>query len=91
MPMHEQGRAKLAEEMGEVQQILGKLQAYPQLALPTQELHPDGTNLRHRLENELGDLIAAVGFTIKKMGLNEKFIEFRANEKSILFNQWDKE
>ena len=49
------GRIKLAEECGELVQVLMKTQAYP-----NSTIHPDGSNLRDRLTEEIGDVLAAI-------------------------------
>jgi NTP pyrophosphatase (non-canonical NTP hydrolase) len=56
------GIAKLQEEMGELQAVLGKLHAYPD------GQHPDmrySAPLTHRLQEELADVIAACQFSSK--------------------------
>lgn len=53
------GLAKLAEECGELQQIIGKLMAYPEGD------HPDGAGpLVERLQEELADVSGAVNFVV---------------------------
>ena len=96
MSMQQNGLAKLIEECGEVLQIAGKMIQYPDLQLPVVherlfKLHPDGTNLRVHLEEELGDLYAALNFVMKKLQLNEVIVRVRSEEKLALFKQWDKE
>lgn len=89
MPMRNQGRAKLVEEAGEVLQICGKMDQYPD-----QDIHPDGFPLRPRLIDELADLAAAGEFVIDKMALTtEEVKQFtdRFNEKFDLFCSWDTE
>lgn len=54
------GIAKLAEECGELQQIIGKLMAYPSGE------HPDGAgDLAERLRDEMADVMAAVQFVVE--------------------------
>lgn len=55
MTMAAAGVAKLIEECGELQQVLGKKLAW----WDTDEPHWDGTILRDRLVEEMGALIAA--------------------------------
>jgi NTP pyrophosphatase (non-canonical NTP hydrolase) len=51
------GLAKLAEECGELQQVIGKIMAYPDGE------HPDGAgDLAQRLQDEMADVVAAVRF-----------------------------
>ena len=78
------GIAKLIEESGEVNQLLGKLMAYPEGTCPT------GTNLVEELEKELGDLIAAtINFIELNNQLSESTIEARADHKLEIFKQWE--
>lgn len=66
------GLSKLIEEMGEVQQIAGKL-----IATGGKAEHWDGTDLMKRMSEELADLSAAVQFFsdmngMYRMGYNER-------------------
>lgn len=82
--MANNGLAKLVEECGEVLQIAGKLIAYPGGE------HPDGAgNLHDRLENELGDLRAAIQFVVETHRLDgrEKIFN-RYQSKLIQFREW---
>lgn len=50
-------RAKLVEELGELLQLIGKLQAFPD------NIHPDGKgDLRYRLLDEIADIYAALRY-----------------------------
>ncbi len=99
MAMRENGLVKLSEECAEVIQVAQKLIAYPDLqpypaALfsdGTTALHPDGTDLRKRLEDEIGDAIAAVQFVRQKLCLSDERIWERIGKKLELFRQWDSE
>lgn len=87
MVMRNQGRAKLTEECGEMLQVIGKIDQYPD----TDE-HPDGEgSLRRRLEVEMADLLASCSFVIRKMNLDTDFIKRRAESKLALYEQWDQE
>lgn len=88
--MQQNGLAKLAEEGGELLQVAGKLIQYPELQTSTTELHPDGTNLHDRLEEEIGDMLAACYFVAKKLGLNQQKIIRRREDKLNLFEKWDR-
>lgn len=77
------GASKLIEEMGEVQQVLGKL-----IGSNGDINHFDGTNLKDRLELELGDLSAALLFFIEENKLNDHLIEKRCTDKLALFSKW---
>jgi len=89
--MTNNGLSKLTEESGELLQIVGKLLQYPKLQLTTDDrlLHPDGTNLRHRLQEEMADVIAALEFVANKLELDTEAIDKRACRKVELFRQWD--
>lgn len=83
------GLSKLAEECGEVVQVVGKLMATGGAAE-----HWDGTNLHNRLLDELADLCAAIGFVIDwNFGGDVTPERYRAyvdrlNYKRGLFEQW---
>ena len=54
--------------------------------------HWDGTNLKQRLEEELGDLLAAIHFVIdKNLTLSTGEIGHRQGEKRRLFEKWHEE
>jgi NTP pyrophosphatase (non-canonical NTP hydrolase) len=80
---HFPGTAKLLEEMGELQQALGKL-----IALGHMGEHWDGSNLRERLEEEIADVMGAIWFFADKNGLNEETILERAKVKELRFQEW---
>jgi NTP pyrophosphatase (non-canonical NTP hydrolase) len=77
------GISKLIEETGEVQQVCGKL-----IALGGEANHWDGTNLKQRLEEELADLQAAIGFVIGHCDLDVSVITERATRKILQFSSW---
>jgi len=84
------GIAKLQEEMGELQCILGKLQAYPNGG------HPDESYsqpLLERLWKELADVNAAVMFFQHKNfeGVEALSMVKRSLAKQELYEKWDKE
>jgi NTP pyrophosphatase (non-canonical NTP hydrolase) len=83
MPMSHKGISKAVEEMGEALQVLGKVLAY---GLGT---HPDGSNLKERLEEELGDVDAAIYFLIHKLELDDNRMIERRIEKVNRFMEWD--
>lgn len=82
------GTSKLIEEMGELQQVLGKL-----LGSHGEIAHYDGSNLRERLIEEIADLRAALtffednNFTVEE----ESQRVLRSRQKLVLFNKWQKE
>lgn len=79
------GLSKLTEESGEAQQVIGKL-----MGTGGETAHWDGTNLYHRLIDEVGDTLAACRFVGEKNGCSSA-IEKRAMQKLALFNQWHAE
>jgi NTP pyrophosphatase (non-canonical NTP hydrolase) len=90
--MQQCGLAKLIEEAGEVMQVAGKLVQYPyHQTRGYPGLHPDGSHLRTRLEQEVADVMAASLFVQEQMGLNRAEIGERITEKLALFRQWAKE
>lgn len=85
---HWPGISKLMEEAGEVVQVCGKL-----MATYGEAEHWDGTNLARRLEEELGDLIAACEFVTLKNEprLSEYAIKSRRDAKLAVFCKWHAE
>lgn len=80
---HWPGVSKLIEEAGEVHQVLGKL-----IATGGKSAHWDGSDLRERLQEELGDLMAACIFVMEANSLDEKTIKSRSADKLALFHRW---
>ncbi len=80
------GLAKLAEECGETQQVCGKI-----VGFRGGRHHWDGSDLRARLEEEMGDLLAAITFVAEMNGLDEGAIKARAQKKHTLFEQWHRD
>jgi NTP pyrophosphatase (non-canonical NTP hydrolase) len=79
------GVSKLVEEVGELGQVLGKL-----IATHGAAEHWDGTNLRQRLIEEMGDVLAAVDF-VGQMNLTPQeriLMSYRAETKRRLFFEW---
>lgn len=83
MPMATDGVAKLIEECGELQQILGK-----KLAYWNQDMHPDGKSIKDRIQEEMGDVVAAIRFVAETLQLDTDFINERADAKHALFTEW---
>jgi NTP pyrophosphatase (non-canonical NTP hydrolase) len=77
------GTAKLIEELGELQQVIGKL-----IATSGAEEHWEGTNLRHRLEEEIADVCGAIEFFKIMNGLDAQKIDARADAKLNQFVKW---
>lgn len=83
MTMALNGLAKLAEELGELQQVVGKMMAYG-----TGE-HPDGTeSLLARFEEESADVAAALTFVGQTHGANGDAVKRRAAMKLARFQAW---
>lgn len=84
MTMAASGVAKLIEELGELQQVLGK-----RLAMWDKDEHWDGTNLKRRMEEEFGDVLAAMSFVQVKLELDDEAIEARMQMKTDIFILWE--
>ncbi len=80
------GLSKLVEEMGEVQQVLGKL-----IATGGESAHWDGTDLRQRLREELADLKAACVFFAQVNQLDAVTDIEREHRKIRQFHAWHAE
>ena len=76
------GLAKLAEEAGELIQVLAKV-----VGVSGRGVYYDGTDLRARLVEECGDLIAAVTFFTAANDLGPA-VDARVQEKLAIFQQW---
>ncbi|MEV4517982.1 hypothetical protein AB0K00_54630 [Dactylosporangium sp. NPDC049525] len=76
------GLAKTAEEAGELLQVVGKL-----VATAGEPAHYDGSDLRVRLIEECGDLLAAIGYLTAANGIADEVAE-RAAGKRELFQRW---
>ena len=76
------GLAKLAEEAGELVQVLAKV-----VGVSGRETYYDGTDLRARLVEECGDLTAAIAFFTSANGLGPA-VEERAAAKLAIFRTW---
>lgn len=84
MTMAAKGIAKLIEECGELQQILGK-----KLAYYTTDDHPDGAGpLTQRLEKEMADVYAAMDLVRGTLDLDGIAIEERRTQKLATFERW---
>jgi len=89
--MRENGLVKLTEESAEVIQVAAKMIAYPELQHSETVCHPDGSLLRKRLEDELGDALAAIEFVTEKLELDTARINKQHQFKLNRFRQWDEE
>ena len=80
------GLSKLIEEAGEVVQVCGKL--INLVDSGGVRRHWDGSDLVWRLEEELGDLLAAVEFVIEKSCLSSEHVGARSQLKLDMFRKW---
>jgi hypothetical protein len=76
------GVGKLAEEAGEISQVVGKL-----IATDGQPEHWDGSDLHSRLVDEAGDMLAAIRYFGWANEVSAD-VERRAAIKFALFQQW---
>lgn len=84
MTMAAKGIAKLIEECGELQQVLGK-----KLAYYTTDEHPDGAGpLTQRLEDEMADVMAAMDLVRINFDLNNRRMQERRCQKLATFMGW---
>ena len=77
------GLSKLVEEMGELGQVIGKL-----VGTGGEAHHWDGSDLRERLHEEIGDVMAAIRFFAEVNRLDSARILARAESKFARFVQW---
>jgi len=80
------GLAKLAEECGEVIQVIGKI-----IAADGAVAHWDGSNLMTRLEDEIADVLAAMKFFSTANSVDIQRMDYRTLEKLALFQRWHQE
>jgi NTP pyrophosphatase (non-canonical NTP hydrolase) len=85
---HWAGAAKVIEEMGELQQVFGKL-----ITNNGDVRYYDGSNLREKFLEEIPDVLAAIAafveYNFDSMEVGE--INERAQKKYELFNEWHKQ
>lgn len=86
MAMCADGLAKLIEECGELQQVAAK-----KLAYFSTDNHPDGSDLKQRMLEEIADVMAAAEFVIVQFGINRREVEKRIQRKYDLFSEWHKQ
>ena len=78
------GHCKLQEEMGELNQVMGKIAAFPNT-----EQHPDGgLPLTQRLEDEIADVQAALDYYVQVNNLDAEKIASRRIDKHHKFIKW---
>lgn len=88
MAMSNRGMNKLMEECGELIQVLAKKSAYPEGAHPSRLI---GNSMDAKIEDEIGDVLAAISFVTKKLKLSDHDIQSRANAKYNVFLDWDRD
>jgi NTP pyrophosphatase (non-canonical NTP hydrolase) len=79
------GASKVIEEMGELQQVLGKL-----IATAGDTKHWEGKDLKDRLKEEIADVKAALFFFMAvNFDVNDRAdVVMRSDEKYQLFLKW---
>lgn len=80
------GISKLAEEAGEVLQVVGKL-----MGTGGEVRHWNVADLKRALEDEVADLAAAIEFVSRRCGLDEVRMRARVLEKMQRFERWHDE
>lgn len=79
------GLAKLAEEAGELVQVIGKIIA---MGGAENYNHWDGSELTSRLVEEMGDVRAAMIFVCELNGIDKEDVHERADKKLVMFRRW---
>lgn len=78
------GLGKVAEETGELLQVIGKL-----LASGGDAYHWDGSNLKERIEDEMADVVAAIEFALcVNPQIDMRKVHARASRKQNQFMTW---
>ena len=77
------GLTKLQEECGELIQIAAKKSAFFDL-----EVHPDGSVMKAKLIEEMGDVMAAIIHVCTYLDINYIAVENRMEHKLKLFESW---
>lgn len=80
---HWPGASRIIEEGGELLQVIGKL-----MGAAGRDRHWDGSDLRQRLVEEIGDTLAALEFFTAANRLPAKEIGDRATRKVEQYRQW---
>ena len=81
--MSNNGLTKLVEELSELVVVAAKRIAYP-----NDLYHPDGSNQRERLQDEMGDVLAIIEYVRNTQALNLAQIQARQATKLRLYRQW---
>ncbi len=88
MSMSHEGLTKLMEECGELIQAAAKMLALQQ-DFPGQTIHWDRSDVRKRIEEEMGDVLGAIEFVIEKKDLSASSVFNRSQDKLAVFRGWD--
>jgi NTP pyrophosphatase (non-canonical NTP hydrolase) len=93
MPMANKGRSKLIEECSELVKELGELIQVlaKQDACHGSNTHFDGSNLKERIEDEMGDVLGAIKFAKFELDLDIERIRDRAYAKYQTFCRWNQD
>lgn len=78
--------AVLSEELGEVQQVIGKILRFGYES--KNPLEENGKSNREKLEMELGDVVCAVDLMFQEEDIDELEISARAVAKIEKLNKW---
>jgi NTP pyrophosphatase (non-canonical NTP hydrolase) len=77
------GISKLVEECGEVIQVCGKL-----MGTHGDVVHWNVVDLKHALEDEIADVLAACDFVLEFCRFNTEYVTARRQRKLDLFRKW---
>ena len=86
MPMPNNGLTKLTEEAAELISAAARLSTWPNEKRPG-----DDADLKEELINEMGDVLAAIGFVSTKLNIDLNKVLARRNAKLGLYHRWDRE
>lgn len=86
MTLVHNGAIKVMEECGELTQAIAK-----KLACTPRPVHWDGSKVDRHIEEEMGDVLAAVTYAAREMGLNAERIAHRMDFKTKLYESWKNE
>ena len=83
---HWPGLSKLIEEMGELNQVIGRI-----IAVAGETKHWDDPDLKLSLEREMADVKAAINFVTMQNCLDKEAIDARMQRKLALFAEWQEQ
>jgi NTP pyrophosphatase (non-canonical NTP hydrolase) len=87
-PAEAERLALLLEELGEAQQVIGKILRHGYESVNPDLPPPAGDTNRANLERELGDVLVAIGFLLDAGDIDEHLIEDRKRVKRHKVWQW---